>query len=72
MALVPLSTVPYALGILGEAYLFISLAIGLIVLLTNIKLYFAPTAQKAGTVFKISSPYLAIVYLAVVIDILLM
>ncbi|MFQ5925285.1 MAG: heme o synthase [Dehalococcoidia bacterium] len=71
MALVPFSIIPYALGILGEAYLIISLSVGLIVLIPNIRLYFAPTAQKAWTVFKLSSPYLAIVYLAVAIDILL-
>jgi protoheme IX farnesyltransferase len=72
MVLIPLSIIPYALGILGEAYLFISLIIGLIVLIANIKLYFAPTAQQAWTVFKVSSLYLVIVYLAVAIDVLLM
>lgn len=72
MALVPFSTIPYVLGILGEVYLFISLTIGLIVLIANVKLYLAPTAQKAWTVFKLSSLYLAIVYLAVALDTLLM
>ncbi len=72
MALIPLSIIPYLLGILSEAYLFISVIVGLIVLTANIKFYFAPTAQKAWTAFKLSSPYLAIVYIAVVIDILLM
>lgn len=71
MALIPLSIIPYALGIVGEAYLFISLVIGLIVLTANIKLYFAPTTKKAWTAFKLSSPYLAIVYMAVAVDILL-
>ncbi len=69
--LIPLSIIPYALGIMGEAYLFISLIIGLIVLIANMRLYFTPTAQKAWTVFKISSPYLVIVYIAVAIDIFL-
>ncbi len=72
MALIPLSIIPYLLGIMDEAYLFICLTIGLIVLTANIKFYFAPTAQKAWTAFKLSSPYLAIVYIAVVIDIHLM
>ncbi len=71
IVLIPFSIIPYVLGVLGEAYLFISLIIGLIVLIPNMRLYFAPTAQKAWTVFKISSPYLTIVYLAVVVDILL-
>ena len=72
IAVVPLSIIPYALGILGEIYLFISLIIGLIVLIPNIRLYFVPTVQTAWTVFRISSPYLVIVYLAVAVDILLM
>ena len=71
IVLVPLSIIPYALGILGEAYLFMSLGAGLIILIPNIKLYFAPTAQRAWTAFKLSSLYLTIVYLAMAIDILL-
>lgn len=70
MALFPLSIIPYLLGILNEVYLFISLIIGAIVLTVNIKLYFSPTTQNAWTVFKLSSPYLAIVYLAAIVDIL--
>ncbi len=72
IALVPFSIIPYLLGILSEIYLFISVIVGLVVLVANTKLYFAPTDQRAWTVFKLSSPYLAIVYIAVAIDILLM
>ncbi len=72
VALIPLSIIPYVLGILSEAYLFISIIAGLILLVANTKLYFAPTDQRAWTVFKLSSPYLAIIYIAVAIDILLM
>ncbi len=71
IVLIPLSIIPYTLGIMGQAYLLISLIMGLIVLTANIRLYFTPTAQKAWTVFKISSPYLVFVYLAVAIDVLL-
>ncbi len=72
LALLLFSIIPYALGILGQAYLFISLIIGLIVLIANINLYLAPTAQKAWLMFKLSSPYLIIVFLAAAVDILLM
>jgi protoheme IX farnesyltransferase len=72
IALIPFSVIPYVLGILNEAYLFIAVIAGLIVLVANTKLYFAPTDQRAWTVFKLSSPYLAIVYMAVAIDVLLM
>ncbi|MFC1957902.1 hypothetical protein ACFLX0_03715 [Chloroflexota bacterium] len=41
------------------------------VLLPNIKLFFTPAAQRAWMVFKISSPYLVAVYLAVFIDMML-
>ncbi len=71
MALVPFSAIPYALGMLGEVYFFISLAIGLVLLISNINLYFTPTAQKAWMVFKLSSLYLATVYIAVLVDIFL-
>ena len=70
MVLFPLSIIPYLLGILNEVYLFISLIIGVIVLTANIKLYFSPTTRTAWTVFKLSSPYLATVYLTSVVDIL--
>ncbi len=72
IALVPFSIIPYLLGILSEIYLFISVIVGLVVLVANTKLYFIPTDQRAWTVFKLSSPYLATVYIAVAIDILLM
>ncbi len=72
LVLIPLSIVPYALGLLGEAYLLIALISGLIVLTANIKLYITPTAQKAWMAFKLSSPYLAVVYLAIAVDVLLM
>ena len=71
IALIPISIIPYLLGIFGEVYLVISLSVGLIVLLVNIKLFFTPTAQTAWKVFKISSPYLLFVYLGAVMDILL-
>lgn len=70
-ALLLFSIIPYALGILGQVYVIISLIIGLIVLRASIKLYLAPTAQKAWLIFKLSSPYLIIVFLAAVVDILL-
>ncbi len=69
IVLIPFSIIPYALGIMGPAYLWIVLITGLLVLTANIQLYFNPTAQKAWTVFKISSPYLAVLYTAVVIDV---
>ena len=50
IALIPFSIIPYALGIFGEAYLLIVLLTGLIVFIANIKLYIAPTVEKAWMV----------------------
>ncbi|MDP2730819.1 MAG: heme o synthase [Dehalococcoidales bacterium] len=70
MFLLPLSIIPYSMGILDGVYVIVTLTIGIIVLAANIKLYFSPTAQNAWLVFRLSSPYLAGIYLAVIIDIL--
>ncbi len=71
LILPPLSLVPYAMGLLDEVYLAMSALGGIVVLAMSIWLWFWPTPQRAWTAFKISSPYLAVVYLAVIIDTLL-
>ncbi len=69
--ILPIAVIPYLIGLMNEIYLIITLAAGLVILLSNIKLFRTPTARQAWTVFKVSSPYLAIVYLAAFIDILI-
>lgn len=56
---------------LGEIYFIISLAVGLIMFAENVGLYSDPRAERAWRVFKLSSPYLDIVYVAIVTDIFL-
>ena len=66
--LVPLSLVFVPLGLFGLAYLTIAGVLGLGLIFVDVKLAFNPTKSQAWTAFKFSSPYLAIVFLAMVID----
>jgi len=66
--LVPLSLMLVPLGGLGFLYLSIAAALGLGMILVDLRLVSNPTKGQEWTAFKFSSPYLAIVFLAMVID----
>ena len=66
--LVPLSLVFVPLGLFGIVYLAIALVLGLWLLITDLRLAFNPTKALAWTAFKVSSPYLAIIFLAMILD----
>ncbi len=66
--LVPLSLVFVPLGLFGLAYLAVAAVFGLGLLIVDLKLAFNPTKARAWTAFKVSSPYLAIIFLAMVVD----
>ncbi len=66
--LVPLSLVFVPLGMFGLAYLAIAGILGVGLIFVDLKLAFNPTKAQAWTAFKFSSPYLAIVFLAMVLD----
>jgi protoheme IX farnesyltransferase len=66
--LVPLSLVFVPLGTFGLVYLGIAGAFGSGLILVDLKLAFNPTKSQAWTAFKFSSPYLAIVFLGMVLD----
>lgn len=70
--LVPLSLVFVPLRMFGLVYLAIAGALGLGLILVDVKLAFNPTKSQAWTAFKFSSPYLAIVFLAMVLDSMLL
>jgi heme o synthase len=65
--LVPLSLalVPFGFGLL---YLVVASLLGLGMILVDVKLAISPTKAQAWTAFKFSSPYLAIVFLAMALD----
>ncbi len=69
--LVPLSLalVPFGFGIL---YLAVAALLGLGMILVDLKLVANPTKAQAWTAFKFSSPYLAIVFLAMALDVRLL
>ncbi len=66
--LVPLSLLFVPLGLFGIVYLIIAGALGIGLIIVDLKLAFNPTKAQAWTAFKLSSPYLAIVFLAMVLD----
>jgi protoheme IX farnesyltransferase len=66
--LVPSSLIFVPLGTFGIIYLIIAGLLGLGMIILDLKLAFNPTKAQAWTAFKFSSPYLAIVFLAMVLD----
>ena len=68
--LIPFSLVFVLLGF-GYVYLVISIIFGILLLYSNVKLLKNPADKKiALTAFKFSSPYLAIIFIALILDIL--
>lgn len=67
--LVPLSlALPWATPAAGTGYVAIAVAFGAPVLLLNLWLGLRPSRDRAWVVFKFSSPYLAVVFLALLLD----
>jgi heme o synthase len=69
--LVPLSLalVPFGFGLL---YLIVAAVLGLGMILVDLRLVANPTKAQAWTAFKFSSPYLAIIFLAMALDVRLL
>ncbi len=63
----PLSLIPAFLG-LGVLYLAVAVGFGLIILAGNIYTFYKPSMDHAWTMFKLSSPYLFLLFTAMVID----
>jgi protoheme IX farnesyltransferase len=58
-------------GTFGLVYLFVASVLGGLICALNMWLFFSPTKRTAWLVFKFSSPYLAMIFLAMIIDSLL-
>ena len=70
LLLIPFSLVFLLFGF-GYVYLVISVIFGALLLYTNIKLLQNPSDKKVAlTAFKFSSPYLAIIFIALILDVL--
>jgi|TARA_B100001750_G_scaffold238920_1_gene246208 protoheme IX farnesyltransferase len=66
--LIIFSLMLYEIGII---YTIAAIISGAIVLLASIKLLLEPTQEKAWTLFKISSPYLAVLFIAMILDVII-
>lgn len=66
--LVPVSLLFVLLGEFSVLYLGVTGLLGAVMIFVDVKLAFNPTKTEAWTAFKVSSPYLAIVFLAMVLD----
>jgi protoheme IX farnesyltransferase len=66
-----LSILLYYVGNFGSIYLTTALLTGLAIVLTNIWFIINPSIRHAFLVFKFSSPYLVIIFSAMIIDVLL-
>lgn len=69
--LVVFSASLFFLNVFGLVYLVTVSFLGSVMLLMNLWLFFHPTKQNAWRVFKFSSPYLAMIFIAMIIDVLL-
>ena len=58
----------YEIGIIYSIAAIIS---GAVVLFASIRLLLEPTKERAWTLFKISSPYLAILFIAMILDVII-
>ncbi len=59
------------LGVFGTLYLLIVTIMGGLLLLSNVRMIRSPSKETAWTAFKFSSPYLAVVFVGMVLDVLL-
>jgi len=66
--MIPFSLAVYWEGGFGWIYAASALALGVIVLLVNLYLFIRPTRRNAYRAFKVSSPYLFLLFLSMVID----
>lgn len=68
LAMFALSIGIYFAGAMGTFYLVSAIVCGLVIAAGNIYLFFAPEQKKAWFLYKLSSPYLFLIFLAMIID----
>jgi protoheme IX farnesyltransferase len=62
----------YSVGGFGFIYLGIALVFGLVMTVSNVILSLRPSRERAWIMFKLSSPYLFVLFLAMILDVLLL
>jgi len=68
LMMVLFSIVPFFMNVFHEVYLYTALASGAIMFALSIWLLVKPTEKASWTVFKFSSPYLAILFIGLMVD----
>jgi len=67
--LVPFSmALPFATPVAGPGYVLVAATLGIPLLAMSVWLWIRPTPERAWTLFKFSSPYLAVVFLALLVS----
>jgi protoheme IX farnesyltransferase len=66
--MIPFSLLVYWVGGFGWIYTISAIVLGTVVLLLNVHLFVRPTRGNAYRAFKVSSPYLFLLFLSMVID----
>lgn len=67
--MVVFSLVPVLMGVFRMVYMIVALVFGVVILGLNFLLVLKPDAKKAWLVFKMSSPYLAALFIGMVLDV---
>lgn len=68
LMMVLFSVLPFFMNTFGWIYLGVAGALGAIIIAMSISLLVRPTEKKSWTLFKFSSPYLALLFIAMYID----
>jgi protoheme IX farnesyltransferase len=68
LMMVLFSIVPFFMNVFHEVYLYTAIASGAIMFALSIWLLVKPTERASWTVFKFSSPYLAILFIGLMVD----
>lgn len=66
--MIPFSLAVYWVGSLGWIYATSAVILGIVVLILNLHLFAYPTKENAYRAFKVSSPYLFLLFLTMVLD----
>lgn len=68
LMMVLFSVLPFFMNVFGMIYLVMASVLGAIIIAMSINLLVKPTEKKSWTLFKFSSPYLALLFIGMMID----
>jgi protoheme IX farnesyltransferase len=68
LMMVLFSILPFFMNIFGWIYLGVASVLGVIIIAMSISLLARPSEKKSWTLFKFSSPYLALLFIAMYVD----